>query len=649
MSDGIEAVRLRPTGGQRELIVVTKPNEALQPGAETFASVSQGSPLDDLLSRANVTLRPLFGPGSHEGDGFAASLDGSAGGHEPREVPPELAKYLHVDAPDAELEAIAAELRAHDAVEAAYVKPAGEPPVAGPLIVERKSGPAPRIVPEVNDMQPSAEEAPAATPDFSTRQGYLDPAPGGINARYAWTLPGGRGAGINIIDCEWSWNRTHEDLTANQGSVVVGSAGGNSDHGTAVSGEMGGSRNGLGIIGICPDAFRQYAAFSKPSATVIKEAADKLSAGDLLLLEIHRPGPGANGSGQDGYIAIEWWPDDYDAIKYAVGKGIIVVEAAGNGARNLDAAIYDTPGTGFPSNWSNPFRRSARDSGAILVGAGAPPPNTHGNNWGADRSRLDFSNHGAAVDAQGWGREVTTTGYGDLQGGSDSNLWYTDRFSGTSSASPIVTGALAATQGVLRAQGLTKLDPARARRLLRQTGTPQQDEPGRPMTQRIGNRPDLRQLIAAATTQGTAKWAGIFRPDSGALWFDVRSDLASFNAQVTARFNQGLYLSDVIAYKEGSQTRWAGVFRPGSGALWFDVRSDLASFNADVVARFDQGLYLTDALNFTEGGESRWAGIFRAGSGAQWFDARPSLASFNADVTARFNQGLYLTTAIAVA
>ena len=47
------------------------------------------------------------------------------------------------------------------------------------------------------------------------------------------------------------------------------------------------------------------------------------------------------------------------------------------------------------------------------------PPGTHGRNHGADRSRLDFSNYGALIDAQGWGREVTTCGYGDLQGGAN--------------------------------------------------------------------------------------------------------------------------------------------------------------------------------------------------------------------------------------
>ena len=176
------------------------------------------------------------------------------------------------------------------------------------------------------------------------------------------------------------------------------------------------------------------------------------------------------------------------------------MEAAGNGAENLDDAIYNTRPIGFPADWSNPFNRANRDSGAIVVGAGAPPPGTHGRDHGPDRSRLDFSNWGALVDAQGWGREVTTCGYGDLQGGLGLNEdeWYTDRFSGTSSASPIVVGALGCVQGVLRAHNRTLLSPARARSLLRETGSPQEDAPGRPSTQRIGNRPNLRQLLANA-------------------------------------------------------------------------------------------------------------------------------------------------------
>jgi hypothetical protein len=80
-------------------------------------------------------------------------------------------------------------------------------------------------------------------------------------------------------------------------------------------------------------------------------------------------------------------------------------------------------------------------------------------------------------------------------------------------------------QGVLRAHGRIPLSPARARELLRATGSPQadglafpfipnmagtgypQNHPARPRTQRIGNRPNLRQLIARALE--TQTWVGV--------------------------------------------------------------------------------------------------------------------------------------------
>jgi hypothetical protein len=46
----------------------------------------------------------------------------------------------------------------------------------------------------------------------SKNQGYLDPAPKGIDARYAWGFTGGDGAGANIVDVEQGWNFNHEDL-----------------------------------------------------------------------------------------------------------------------------------------------------------------------------------------------------------------------------------------------------------------------------------------------------------------------------------------------------------------------------------------------------------------------------------------------------
>lgn len=494
--DGSAPERLK---SEWELIVVAEPEFALrsrQAGIESAASADV-SPLARLLEAEQIVLEPLFGNEDkvvRERQMAPAGFDGSPD-------MPDLSVYYRVDVPQDRMAHLAEQLRKQPAVSAAYIKPPAELAHAALDVTWE----------ELNTMTPDAQDAPPVTADFSGRQGYLDAAPGGVDARYAWTQSGGGGTGVNVIDLEWGWRFSHEDLRLNQGGIVGGTGSTSTDHGTAVLGEISGDRNAIGITGIAPEAVISAVAFSMPTATAIRNAADRLRPGDIMLLEIHRPGPRYAFAGrldQLGYVAVEWWPDDFAAIRYASSKGILVVEAAGNGAENLDDALYNTRPAGFPATWTNPFNRSNPQCGAIVVGAGAPPQGTHGNDHGPDRSRLGFSNFGACVDAQGWGREVTTTGYGDLQGGGNQDLWYTDRFSGTSSASPIVVGVLACTQGVLRARGRIPLSPARARDILRTTGSPQQDAPGRPASQRIGNRPNLRQILAAVTANVTP-WVGV--------------------------------------------------------------------------------------------------------------------------------------------
>jgi hypothetical protein len=473
-----------------ELIVIIKPEAGLRATKEGFASTTGAdvSSVGEFAKAKGVTIQPLFGPEERLKTSAANFLA------ETGIELPDLSKYYRVFAPEERLASLAEEIRKLDVVSAAYIKPPFEPSQM------------------LNTMLPSAEEPPSTTPDFISRQGYLEAAPVGVDAKYAWTKPGGGGAGIKIIDIEGAWRFSHEDLIQNQGGVIAGTQSTDSgwrNHGTAVNGEFGADQNTFGVTGISPDAYaRAISIFGGTgSAGAIRQAADALSPGDIILIELHAPGPRYNfqsRNDQKGYIAIEWWPDDFDAIKYATGKGVIVVEAGGNGAENLDDAIYNTPASGFPAGWTNPFNRSNRDSGSIVVGAGNPPSGTHGRTGNSaetfvDRARCGFSNYGAIIDAQGWGWEVTTCGYGDLQGGSNEDYWYTDTFSGTSSASPIVVGALACVQGILYAQGKTLMTPAKARSCLRSTGSSQQDAAGRSASQRIGNRPNIQQLLTCAS------------------------------------------------------------------------------------------------------------------------------------------------------
>ena len=411
----------------------------------------------------------------------------------------DLSNWFHVLGSESELETMAEQLRNRVDVEAAYVKPPAEPAVVS---VERL---APNIEREPERQRKNAEPA---VPNYISRQGYLGPAPVGIDTPYAWARSGGKGDEISIIDCEWGWQIDHTDLQQNNLGLIAGTNDAKTNHGTAVMGEIGGDHNGYGVNGIAPNAKLGASSVNgQGTAGAIVAAARNLQAGDLLLIEMHRRGPNGVDSPQQGYIAMEWWPDDFAAIRFAVNRGIIVVEAAGNGWEDLDNAAYDTPGNGFPTSWKNPFRLTNPGSGAVMVGAGSPPAGTHGRNtspWNlpyVDRARCGFSNWGSRVDAQGWGWEVTTTGYGDLYDSGGVKELYTDTFSGTSSASPIVTGALASTQGVLKAANMPLMDSERARQLLRQTGSPQQAATSRPVSQRIGNRPDLRELIPAAFVQ----------------------------------------------------------------------------------------------------------------------------------------------------
>lgn len=280
-------------------------------------------------------------------------------------------------------------------------------------------------------------------PDLTSDQGYKGAAPTGIGAFPIYALPGGTGSNVRIIDIEYSWNTNHEDLTKAVGARINNGTPADpfndTNHGTAVLGEMIADNNSFGVTGIAYGAdirlINQYTTSGQKRPEAINLARTNTVAGDVILLEQQTQGPngGCDSNTQVGCAPVEWVQAIYDAIKVATAADRYVVEAAGNGSQDLDSAPYNNA----PWKVSGP-------SGAFIIGAG-------GGDCQTTRKRLSFSNYGSIIFLQGWGGCVTTTGYGTASGSSQSNDAYTTSFSGTSSASPIVAGAVALHSSVEQA------------------------------------------------------------------------------------------------------------------------------------------------------------------------------------------------------
>ncbi|MEV4754331.1 S8 family serine peptidase [Micromonospora sp. NPDC049559] len=426
---------------------------------------------------------------------------------------PDLASWYHLTLPsEVDAATVLAQLRARPEVADAYPAPEPAPPPGAVSGRATPTGPAGGAAPDgaapdgaapdsaAPDSAAPSDVRPAATPDFRSMQGYLRPAPQGIDADFASRDPRARGAGIRVVDLEYDWNPFHEDLQLDWSSDLGGTrypryTGFADEHGTAVFGEIVARDNAYGVTGGAPAATMYGISpvqqvnpnqTSYRPAAAMAYAAQFLSPGDVFLIEQQTVGP----NGGTRYVPIEWNQANFDATQLLTQLGIVVVATGGNGGDNLDGPEF-----------LGRFDRTVRDSGAIVVGAGSSTA----------RERLNFSVYGSRLDLQGWGQNITTTGSnGNLQGGTDPasrNIRYTRSFGGTSGAGPIVTAAVAAIQSYLKATGRGVWTGDQLVELLRATGTPQGSGTA---GQRIGPLPNLRAALARieAGTPATAAPAG---------------------------------------------------------------------------------------------------------------------------------------------
>ena len=395
-----------------------------------------------------ITIRKLFTALS---PGDIIKLVSDTKGHNHKYIPPNFLACFAIDCPfEVDIDKLLKMLLSYKNVEDAYIE---------------------------SDLLPPAGNMTGTNPD-ADNQGYLNPAPEGIDAKHAWNVNGGRGDGrVKFIDIELGWILNHEDIIDSGVNLLWG----NDDptwesHGAAVLGIILMQDNDKGGVGITPKIKANVIAHkSRTGHNVINDAIlkaiDSLDAGDVLLLEAQfteRDAPHKH------------WPVEvksmtFDVIKLATTKGIIVIEPAGNGSldENLgnDLDEYtDRDGKKILDITSPDFK----DSGAIIVAA-ASASNTH--------RRRPSSNFGNRIDCFAWGTGVYTAG--------DSTTTYEPDFNGTSSASAIIAGVAIAVQSTVEASGNPRLTPEQMRDILRNRSNGTSSTSRR----RIGVMPDLKKII----------------------------------------------------------------------------------------------------------------------------------------------------------
>jgi hypothetical protein len=367
--------------------------------------------------------------------------------------------------------------------------------------------------------------APANNP-FYPSQTYLRPpatapppaAPGGIDAEYAWTQPGGTGAGQKVVDMERGARLNHEDLVARNIPLLHGINLQESwSHGASVLGVLAAVDNTVGVIGIAHGlaeaAYTCHVTAIHPDGSLeidrvgaVMAAIDHFTSpgedpvGRVLLLEIQLssylnpndtdPLTDANGVLWD-LMPMETAPADFEVIRLATALGIVVVEAAGNGTNDLDAFREAASGD-FVLSRTQP---GGRDSGAIMV-AGST------SNYPYRRDPLG-TNFGSRIDCFAWGENVCTCAYSLYFDPVTFTFSFRDdypsTFGGTSAASAIVAGAALLVQGIAQASAILgrRLSPGELRARLSDPAPGINTRSQTHGVDLIGVMPNLRGIVGA--------------------------------------------------------------------------------------------------------------------------------------------------------
>lgn len=325
----------------------------------------------------------------------------------------------------------------------------------------------------------SAGAAPS-TPSTAPRdpddplQGYLDAAPAGVDARFAWSQSGGRGDRVTVGVVDVGFDTDHVDLDRADAAIsLTPYPAGDPRHGTHVLGILAADDDGQGIVGIASASALRYSTSGDDTAegaNALNGLTQSMRGGDVVSIS---QGVCPESDCQP-VIPLVYSSAAREALNLAASRGIIMVVSGGNCTPTCgaDLDLYaDRLGGGAPQ--------------AIVVGAGNSPPVSLCNSEdGAARTRVLSSNFDGRVDLQGWGTCVYTTARDD-----EYTYW-----GFTSAATPVVAGAAALLSSIAEATRGLNLSGDQVRRLFRSSGSAQVFD-GRAGT--IGPLPNLRGAVAA--------------------------------------------------------------------------------------------------------------------------------------------------------
>jgi hypothetical protein len=263
------------------------------------------------------------------------------------------------------------------------------------------------------------------------------------------------GTGVQFSVVEEGWNTEHEAFNQEirnryprSGPHKHAAA-----HGSAVLGIVMANGSKSRIRGIAPGCtlaglYALKDAQAPRLENAIRGAAQNLDAGDVLLLPLQITAT---------LLPVEVTTGVFRAIRSAVTKGIIVIEAAGNERGPLEEHLRPPHhAAAWIDDEFNDRIHGIPDSGAIMVGGCKVPQ--YGDKY--SEPRQDENTHsGARIDCCAWSRSVWTSFSDD-----PSTYGY---FHDTSAAAPIIAGLALIVQQCAKERLGRPLTPLEMRELFR--------------------------------------------------------------------------------------------------------------------------------------------------------------------------------------